>query len=101
MTYREGMHDPDERFTEELDGLDPNDPEAMAFAEHLRRMHQTAPTYTIEGQLTGFRRFAESANRAEGHRRLMAVLLVSLILLGVAFAVLRAAVEVFSTFVGG
>ena len=89
------LHEPDRtgrssRFDDELLGLDPEDPEAQAFAEHLDRMQRQGPGYTVEGYLDGVRDFAESANRAEGGRRWAAVLVVVLLLLGVAFVVWEA-----------
>ena len=71
------------QFDDELLGLDPDDPEAQAFAAHLDRMQRQRPTYTVEGYLDGVRDFADSANRAEGGRRWAAVIVV-LLLLGVA-----------------
>lgn len=71
------------QFDDELLGLDPDDPEAQAFAAHLDRMQRQRPTYTVEGYLDGVRDFADSANRAEGGRRWAAVVVV-LLLLGVA-----------------
>ena len=68
------------RFDDELLGLDPDDPDAQAFAAHLDRMQQQRPTFTVEGYLDGVRAFADSANRAEGGRRWAAVLLVGLLL---------------------
>jgi hypothetical protein len=65
---------------DELIGLDRDDPEVRAFADHLDRMHRERPMFTIEGYLAGVRDFAESANRAEGGRRLAAVALVALLL---------------------
>jgi hypothetical protein len=67
--------------------LDPEDPEARAFAAHLDRMQQQRPTFTVEGYLDGVRNFAESANRAEGGRRWAAVALVALLLTGAAYVV--------------
>jgi hypothetical protein len=80
---------PDEhdRFTDDLIGLDPQDPEAKEFAAHLDRMEREHPGYTVEGYLAGVQDFAESANRTTGHRRLVAVLVVGLILLGVVLSV--------------
>ncbi|MFI9387290.1 hypothetical protein [Kutzneria sp. NPDC052558] len=77
---------PKDRFDDDLIGLDPNDPEAKAFAEHLDRMERVSNNYTVEGYLAGVTDFAESANRSRGHRRLMVGLVVLLILLGVGFA---------------
>ena len=68
------------RFDDDLLGLDPDDPEAQAFAAHLDRMQRQNPTYTVEGYLDGVRAFADSANRAEGGRRWAAVVLVGLLL---------------------
>ena len=69
-----------EKFQEELIGLDPQDPETQAFAEHLDRMKRERPG---EGYLEGVQDFADSANRTTGHQRLVAVIVVGLILLGV------------------
>ena len=85
---------PPGRFAEDLVGLDPDDPEARAFAAHLDRME-----YTVEGQLAGVRHFAESANRADGARRLAAVVLVALVLLGTGFVIFEALEVVLRTLV--
>ncbi len=69
---------------DELIGLDRDDPETRAFAEHLDRMQRSRPNFTVEGSLAGVSEFADSANRAGGLRRLVAVVVVGLILLGVA-----------------
>jgi hypothetical protein len=71
---------PDQPPDDELIGLDPDDPEAQAFAEHLARMRQSRPGFTVEGYLDGVTDFADSANRAQGGRRLVAVVLVGLLL---------------------
>ena len=71
------------QFDDELVGLDRDDPEAQAFAEHLDRMQSHQPGFTVEGYLAGITDFADSANRAEGGRRWAAVLVV-LALLAVA-----------------
>jgi hypothetical protein len=96
------LHDPDRpghsrQFDDELLGLDPDDPEAQAFAEHLDRMQRQRPAFTVEGYLDGVRDFAESANRAEGGRRWAAVLVVVLLLLGVAYVVWESLVFVVVT----
>ena len=41
------------RFDDDLVGLDPDDPDAQAFAAHLDRMQQQSPTFTVEGYLDG------------------------------------------------
>lgn len=87
-----------EEFDDELLGLDPDDPEARAFAEHLRRQHQLYPSFTVEGYLSGMSDWAASANRLGGHRKLTASILVLLILLGVTIAVWDALVYAISTF---
>ncbi len=86
------LHGPDRpdrsrQFDDELIGLDPDDPEAQAFAAHLDRMQRQSPTFTVEGYLEGVRDFADSANRAQGGRRWAAVLVVLLLLAGVAYVV--------------
>lgn len=77
----------EDRFREDLVGLDPDDPEARAFADHLDRVERVRPSYTVEGYLGGVGDFAESANRLGGHYRLTATILVLLILVGVLVAV--------------
>lgn len=76
-----------DRFNDDLIGLDPLDPEVKEFAAHLDRMEKAHPGYTVEGYLAGVQDFAESANRTTGHRRLTAVLVVGLILLGAVLSV--------------
>ncbi|GAA2781147.1 hypothetical protein [Crossiella cryophila] len=73
---------PPGRFGEDLVGLDPHDPEARAFAQHLDRIEHAPKPYTVEGYLAGVSEFADSANRVGGGRRLTAVVLAGLILLG-------------------
>jgi hypothetical protein len=86
------------RFDDDLIGLDPDDPEARAFAEHLERQQRMHPSFTVEGYLSGINDFAASANRLGGHRKLMASLLALLILLGVIVAAWDAVMYVLSTF---
>lgn len=96
---QDGADDPDDdAIADELIGLDPDDPETRAFADHLRRMQSPTPSFTVEGYLRDVGEFANSANRAVGHRRLMAVLVVGLLLLSVAYAVWRTLGDVFTTF---
>jgi hypothetical protein len=92
--------DPDKspRLDDELIGLDPDDPETRAFAEHLRRQHRVRSGYTVEGYLSDMGDFADSANRLGGHRKLMAGILVLLILLGVTITAWDALVFVWNTF---
>ncbi len=78
--------EPRDRFSDELLGLDRDDPEAQAFAAHLDRVERVRPGYTVEGYLGGVSDFAESANRLGGHYRLTAGILAVLILLGVLIA---------------
>ena len=91
----DGSPDP---IADELIGLDPDDPETRAFADHLRRMQTPSNSYTVEGYIRGFGDFANSANRASGHRRLTAVIVVGLILIGVLWAVWETLGTVFSVF---
>jgi hypothetical protein len=97
------LHEPDRpgrsrQFDDELLGLDPDDPEVQAFAEHLDRMQRQRPAFTVEGYLEGVSDFADSANRAEGGRRWAAVLVVTLLLLGAAWVVWEALVFMLVTF---
>ncbi|MEU3270838.1 hypothetical protein ABZ639_08315 [Saccharomonospora sp. NPDC006951] len=78
-------HPRNSRFEDDLVGLDPEDPEAQAFAAHLDRMQRCDPAFTIEGSLRGVADFAEGSNRAGGLRWWVAVLIVCLILTGVVF----------------
>jgi hypothetical protein len=71
-------------FDDELLGLDPAEPEVQAFAAHLDRMRRE-PSFTVEASLTGVGDFADAANRAEGGRRWLAVLVVVLLLAGVVY----------------
>jgi hypothetical protein len=85
------------QFDDELVGLDPDDPDAQAFAEHLDRMQQQRPTFTVEGYLDGVRNFADSANRAQGARYWAAVLLVGLLLVVAGYVVVDALAFVMGT----
>jgi hypothetical protein len=84
-------------IADELIGLDPDDPETRAFAEHLRRMRNDRPSFTVEGYLRGVADFADSANRARGGRRLGAVVLVLLLLLVAGYLIADALGFVVST----
>ncbi|GAB2681873.1 hypothetical protein GCM10027271_48940 [Saccharopolyspora gloriosae] len=86
------------RFADDLIGLDPHDPEVQAFAEHLDRMERPNSKATVEGMLSGVEDFARCANRAQGHRRVMVVLVVVLILLGVLVTVWNAVGFMLGTF---
>ncbi len=88
------------RLDDELIGLDRDDPEVQAFSEHLTRVHVRRPSFTVEGYLSGISDFADSANRTEGLRRVTAVLVVLLILLGVAITIWGAATFTISTLLG-
>jgi hypothetical protein len=96
------LHEPERparsgQYDDELLGLDPDDPEAQAFAEHLDRMQRHHPAFTVEGYIEGVRDFAESANRAEGGRRWAAVLVVVLLLAGVIYVVWESLLFVIAT----
>ncbi len=85
------------RLDDDLVGLDPDDPEVRAFSAHLERTHQLRPSFTVEGYLSGVSDFADSANRTEGPRRVAAVLVVTLILLGVVLTIWGAALFIVTT----
>lgn len=89
---------PPTQFDDELVGLDPDDPEARAFAAHLDRQQQVRSGYTVEGYLSDVSDFADSANRLGGHYKLMAGILVLLILLGVTITAWDAILFVVATF---
>lgn len=98
--FDDGRPGPQGRFADDLVGLDPHDPEAQAFAAHLDRMERSRPpAFTVEGALAGVDDFAQSANRVGGGRRLAAVVVVGLILLGVILVVWDALVFVLTTLV--
>lgn len=88
------------RLDDDLTGLDRDDPEVQAFSEHLDRVCQQRPGFTVEGYLSGVSDFAESANRAQGPRRAAAVLVVGLILLGVAVTLWRATTFIVAALLG-
>lgn len=75
-----GPQDRSPRFDDDLVGLDPEDPEARAFAAHLDRM-QRVPSCTVEGYIRDVGHFAEEANRARGGRGLVGKAFVGLLLL--------------------
>jgi hypothetical protein len=88
------------RLDDELIGLDRDDPEVQAFSEHLDRAHLLRPSFTVEGYLYGVSDFADCANRTQGLRRIMAVVVVTLILLVVAITVWEVTTFVISTLLG-
>lgn len=88
------------RLDDEMIGLDRDDPEVQAFSEHLNRAHLLRPSFTVEGYLSGVSDFADCANRAQGSRRILAVLIVTLILLGVAITVWEVTTFVLTTLLG-
>lgn len=88
------------RLDDELIGLDRDDPEVQAFSEHLDRAHVLRPSFTVEGYLSGVSDFADSANRTQGLRRVTAVLVVLLILLGVAITLWGATTFIVTTLLG-
>ncbi|OLL77330.1 hypothetical protein Ae263Ps1_5614 [Pseudonocardia sp. Ae263_Ps1] len=97
--YREHMSaDRSPRFDDDLVGLDPDDPEARAFAAHLDRM-QRVPSCSVEGYIRGVGDFAESANRLRGPRRTAAVAAMVLLLLFAAWVVANAMVFVVTTWI--
>jgi hypothetical protein len=88
------------RLNDDLIGLDRDNPEVRAFSEHLDRTHRPRPSFTVEGYLSGVSDFADSANRTQGLRRVVAVLVVMLILLGVAVTVWEVAMFILTTLLG-
>ncbi|HZG92581.1 MAG TPA: hypothetical protein VEZ42_20415 [Pseudonocardia sp.] len=97
MRERSEPDRPSRQFDDELLGLDPEDPEAQAFAAHLDRMQRQRPGFTVEGYLAGVGDFADSANRAEGGRRWAAVLVVLALLAVAGYLVWDALVFVLHT----
>lgn len=90
-----------ESWDDELIGLDRDDPEVQAFAAHLDRTRNAGrPGFTVEGYLAGVGDFADSANRAGGLRRLAAVVITAMLLLGALYAAWQVLVVVFTTFIG-
>lgn len=78
------------RAPDDLDGLDPQDPEVQAFAAHLDRIEHPNSRATVEGMLRGVEDFAQCANRTQGHRRVVVLLVVGLMLVGVVVTVWNA-----------
>lgn len=91
---------PSRRFTDDLVGLDPQDPEVQAFAAHLDRMEQPNSRATVEGMLEGVEDFAQCANRTGGHRRAVVLMVVTLILVGVVVTIWNALGFMLETFAG-
>jgi hypothetical protein len=90
-----------DRFQDDdLAGLDPDDPEARAFAEHLDRVQKVRSGYTVEGYLEDMSDFADGANRLGGHYRLMVTILALLILAGFVVAAWDALVFLLSSLFG-
>ena len=81
-------------------GLDPDDPEALAFAAHLDRMERSRPMFTVEGELSGVRDFADSANRANGLTRWTAWLVAFLVLLSAGYLMCAVLEMIVSTYSG-
>jgi hypothetical protein len=96
MGWTEDPLPPPGRFGEDLVGLDPNDPDAQAFAAHLDRMERSHSSFTVEGYLADVGDFASSANRAGGLRRVVAVGVVGLLLLVVVYTLWNAIVATLS-----
>jgi hypothetical protein len=74
------------RFQDDLIGLDPDDPEAQAFASHLDRIEKCEPGFTVEASIKGVADFADSSNRLGGLKWWVAAFVVSLIMIGTAIA---------------
>ena len=91
-----GPQDRSPRFDDELVGLDPDDPEARAFAAHLDRM-QRVPSCTVEGYIRGVGDFAEAANRLHGSRGTAGRALACLLLLIALWVIGNAVVFVAAT----
>lgn len=91
---------PHPRFGDDLVGLDPDDPDARAFAEHLDRMERSGPGFTVEASLQGVADFAESSNRLGGSKHRLAALVVVLILLGVLLGAWQTLVQIVASLTG-
>jgi hypothetical protein len=88
----------DDQSRDDFLGLDPHDPEVKAFAAHLERMENPNAHPTVEGMLEGIDDFVHNANRTDGHRRVVVVTVVLLILVGVGFTLWSAIAFVLETF---
>ncbi|RJQ81855.1 hypothetical protein D5S17_04015 [Pseudonocardiaceae bacterium YIM PH 21723] len=91
---------PQGRFVDDLIGLDPQDPEVKAFAQHLDRIEKPPPPNTVEGYIDSTADFASGIRRARGLLKLAGVVVVLLILLGVLQGVTGVVSYVFETFFG-
>ena len=87
-------------LTEDLHGLDPDDPDVREFVAHRERMREPHAKATVEGLLRGVDDFADSVNRSAGHRKVFAVTVVVLMLFGVAWTIFNALPFMLSTFFG-
>lgn len=76
-------HSPYDRFHEDLVGLDPDDPDAQAFARHLEKMQRADPGYTVESSIRKVADFADSGGRVGGLRWWFAAVIIVLMLFGV------------------
>lgn len=87
VTYRCSMTEErsriNSRFSDDLIGLDPADPEAQAFAEHLDNMERCRGGFTVEASLQAVADFADSSRQLRGSRRALVSLVVTLMLLGI------------------
>ena len=94
----DGSPDRSPRFDDDLIGLDPDDPEARAFAAHLDRM-QRVPSCTVEGYIRDVGHFAEEARRSRGTRGLAGKAFVGLLLLIALWVIGNALVFVVTTWI--
>ena len=76
-------HSAYDRFHEDLVGLDPDDPDAQAFARHLEKMERVEPGYTVESSIRKVADFADSGSQVGGLRWWFAAVIVLLMLFGV------------------
>jgi hypothetical protein len=86
--------------SDDLFGLDPHDPEVKAFTAHRNRMAHPNAAVSVEDMLRGVDDFARGANQTGGHRRVVVVTVVLLILVGVVFALWETLSFALTTFLG-
>ncbi len=65
----------EDRASDELEGLDPTDPDVQALAAHLQRMRTATPAFTVEGTIERVGDYAESTRRTRGPVKVLALVL--------------------------
>ncbi len=70
----------EDRASDELEGLDPTDPDVQALAAHLQRMRTATPAFTVEGTIERVGDYAQSARRTRGPVKVLVLILAVAVL---------------------